>query len=54
MEKDEIRQNELENLGYTIIRYSNQHVFKKPEEVVKNISEKVNNFIQNKTPEIGV
>jgi len=53
-ENDDTRQKDLENLGYTVIRFTNQQVFEQTEIVLFNISEIANNIIQNKTPEIGV
>ena len=53
-ENDIIRQKKLEYSGYSVIRFTNEQVFKQIEVVLKNISEIVNNIIQNKTPKIGV
>jgi len=53
-ENDETRQKDLENLGYYVIRFTNQQVIEQIETVFFNISEIVNNIIQNKTPKIGV
>ena len=53
-ENDDARQKELEYLGYSVIRFTNEQVFKQIGVVLKNISEIVNNIIQNKTPKIGV
>jgi len=46
---DEIRQKDLENLGYTIIRYTNDQIFNQIEDVLNNISEIVNNIIQKQS-----
>jgi cyclase len=40
-QSDDIRQKELETWGYTIIRFINQEVNEKPEEVIKIITEKI-------------
>ena len=40
-EADDARQKELERWGYTMIRFTNQQVMEKPEEVIKIITEKV-------------
>ncbi len=40
-EIDETRQKDLEKLGYTIIRFTNLQVMKKPEEVIEIITEKI-------------
>ncbi len=53
-ETDEARQKDLERWGYTIIRFTNQQVMKKPEEVIKIITEKIlqlNNLQKQNTPQ---
>jgi len=45
---DIIRQNDLEKLGYTVIRFTNIEVNKQVEKVLDKISEIVNNIIKNK------
>lgn len=40
-EKDEIRQKDLEQWGYTVIRFTNKQVMQQPEDVIKSIIEKV-------------
>ena len=52
--KDSIRKNDLEKLGYTVIRFRNDVVYTQIEKVLNKISEIVNSIIKNKTPEIGV
>lgn len=51
---DLIRQSDLEKLGYTVLRFTNDEVSKQIETVLNKISEIVNNIIKNKTSEIGV
>ena len=51
---DETREKELQNWGYTIVRFTNQEVFEQIENVVKKISDIVNLITQNTTPDIGV
>jgi len=48
------RQNDLQLLGYNIIRFNNDDVFKNVEKVIEQIQKKVNNIINNKAPGIGV
>jgi len=53
-EQDEIRQKDLENWGYTIIRFTNLQAMKQGEKVVTIISEKIseiNNLQKQNTPE---
>jgi len=50
---DITRQNDLEELGYTVIRFTNVEIFEQADTVLNKISESVNNII-NKAPEIGV
>lgn len=45
-ENDEARQKELENWGYTIIRFTNEDVLQKPEVVIDKISDIVNSIAQ--------
>ena len=45
---DIIKQNDLEKLGYTVIRFTNIEVNKQVEKVLDKISEIVNNIIKNK------
>jgi very-short-patch-repair endonuclease len=40
-EFDEIRENELVNRGYTVLRFTNQQVMERAEEVLKIISERI-------------
>jgi len=54
-EADDARHKELERWGYSIIRFTNQQVMEKPEEVIKIISEKILqliNFQTQNTPHI--
>jgi cyclase len=51
---DKQRQEDLQLLGYGIIRFNNDEVFKDIENVLNQIKEKVNNIINNKTPSFGV
>jgi imidazole glycerol-phosphate synthase subunit HisF len=51
---DEARQKELVEWGYVVIRFTNNEVFQKIENVLKKISDTVNQIIQNTTPKIGV
>ncbi len=51
---DEMRQKDLQNWGYAVIRFKNEQVFKQIDDVLYNISEIVNNIIKNKSPNIGV
>src|SRR5688572_17747743 len=51
---DFIRQSDLEKLGYTILRFTNDEVSKQIETVLNKISEIVNNIIKNKASKIGV
>ena len=53
-EADNARQKELERWGYTIIRFTNQEVTEKIEEVIKIITEKIldlNNLQKQNTPQ---
>jgi very-short-patch-repair endonuclease len=53
-EIDEKRQAELENWGYIIIRFTNEEALNKPEDVLKNITQKIvdlNNIQKQNTPE---
>ena len=52
--KDEDREKELKNWGYTVIRFNNQEIVGQIESVLKRISDKVNLINQNTTPDIGV
>jgi len=45
---DIIRQNDLEKLGYTIIRFTNIEVNKQVEKILDRISGTVNNIIKDK------
>ena len=52
-EKDDIRQKELENLGYFTIRFTNEQVMKDIEVVIKTITEKtveLNKLFNQNTP----
>jgi len=51
---DFIRESDLEKLGYTIGRFTNDEVSKQIETVLNKISEIVNNIIKNKASKIGV
>jgi len=51
---DITRQTDLENLGYTIIRFNNVEIFEQVDKVLNKISESVNNIINNKTLKNGV
>jgi imidazole glycerol-phosphate synthase subunit HisF len=51
---DITRQTDLENLGYTVIRFTNVEIFEQVDVVLNKISESVNNIIKNKTPNSGV
>ena len=51
---DITRQTDLENLGYTVIRFPNVEIFEQVDVVLNKISESVNNIIKNKTPNSGV
>ena len=51
---DITRQTDLENLGYTIIRFTNVEIFEQVDKVLNKISESVNNIINNKTLKNGV
>jgi cyclase len=54
-EADDARQKELERWGYTIIRFTNQEVTEKTEEVIKIITDKVSqltNLLKQNTPQI--
>lgn len=51
---DDMRQKVFQNWGYAVIRFKNEQVFKKIDDVLNNISEIVNNIIKNKSPNIGV
>ena len=46
-ESDELRQKELENWGYTIIRFTNKMILECSEKVILEISNIVNSIIQN-------
>jgi very-short-patch-repair endonuclease len=53
-ETDNARQKELERWGYTVIRFTNQQVIEKTEDVIKIITEKVlllNNLQKQNTPQ---
>ncbi len=53
-EADEVRQKDLENWGYNIIRFTNQEVMKNSEAVIKIITEKIlqlNNLQKQNTPQ---
>jgi len=55
-ESDMERQKELERWGYSIIRFTNQQVIEKPEEIIKIISEKISQLInlqKQNTPQIA-
>ena len=55
-EADDARQKELERWGFTIIRFTNQQVIEKPEEIIKIISEKISQLInlqKQNTPQIA-
>jgi imidazole glycerol-phosphate synthase subunit HisF len=47
---DITRQNDLEKLGYTVIRFTNVEIFEQVDAVLNKISESVNNIV-NKAPE---
>ena len=51
---DEIREKELQDWGYTVIRFTNQEIVGQIENVLKKISDIINLINQNKTPDIGV
>ena len=51
---DFIRQSDLEKLGYTTLRFTNDEVSKQSETVLNKISEIVNVIINNKTSKNGV
>jgi imidazole glycerol-phosphate synthase subunit HisF len=55
---DEERQKDLKRWEYLVVRFSNQQVMKKPEEVIAIITEKItylNNLLkQNAPPDSGV
>ena len=51
---DFITQSDLEKLGYTILRFTNDQVSKQSETVLNKISEIVNVIINNKTSKNGV
>ena len=53
-EKDINRQQELESLGYTVIRFTNIEIHKQVETVLNKISELLNNIIKTKAPKYGV
>ena len=48
-EQDEIRENDLMNMDYQIVRFTNEEVMKQCETVLKKISEIVNATIQNES-----
>jgi cyclase len=53
-EADDARQKELERWGYSIIRFTNEVVMTKPEEVIKIITEKISvltNLQKQNTPQ---
>ena len=55
-QSDDSRQKELETWGYTIIRFINQEVSEKPEEVIKIITDKIsylNNLQKQSTPQLS-
>ena len=50
---DQIRENDLQKWGYTVIRFTNEEVMQKPEEVIEVITQKIlqlNNFQKQNTP----
>ena len=52
-ESDDARQKELERWGYSIIRFTNQQVFEKLEEIIKIITDKISeltNLQKQNTP----
>ena len=52
-ETDRIRENDLKKWGYTVIRFANEEVMQKPEEVIEIIKQKIlqlNNFQKQNTP----
>ena len=51
---DFTKQSDLEKLGYTTLRFTNDEVSKQIETVLNKISEFVNNIIKNKASKIGV
>ena len=51
---DEMRQKDLQNWGYEVLRFKNEQVFKQIDDVLNIISEIVNNIIKKKSPNIGV
>lgn len=51
---DQIREKELQNWGYTVIRFTNQEIIGQIENVLERISDIVNLINHNKTPGIGV
>ena len=51
---DEMRQKNLQNWGYEVLRFKNEQVFKQIDDVLNIISEIVNNIIKKKSPNIGV
>ena len=53
-EKDINRQQELESLGYTVIRFTNIEIHKRIETVLNKISDLLNNIIKTKTQGYGV
>ena len=53
-ESDIMKQKNLENLGYTVIRFTNIEVHKQIETVLNKISELLNSIIQTQTPKNGV
>jgi cyclase len=54
LENDLIRQKDLENLGYTVISFSNSDIYNRIEKVLDTISQRVNNIIKSNTSLGGV
>ena len=54
IENDLIRQKDLENLGYKVIRFSNFEIHNNIDKIIDIISEKINNIINSNTPVNGV
>ena len=53
-ENDNNRQKDLENMGYTVVRFTNIEIHRQVETVLNKISELLNNIIKTKTPKYGV
>lgn len=51
---DENREKELQNWGYTVLRFTNRKIIEQIESVLTRISDIVNLITHNKTPDIGV